>query len=51
VPSKAIDAALRGGVSRNGVAGALFTQVLPVFDERVVALYGGFELGLSTGLS
>jgi hypothetical protein len=25
---------------------ALFTQVLPFYDERVVALYGAFERGL-----
>jgi len=33
------------------VAGALFTQTLPFFDERVVALYGAFERGLYAGLA
>lgn len=33
------------------VAGALFTQVLPFYDERVVALYGEFERGLYAGLA
>jgi CubicO group peptidase (beta-lactamase class C family) len=33
------------------VTGALFTQVLPFFDERVVALYGEFERGLYAGLA
>ena len=32
------------------IAGALFTQILPFFDERVVALYGEFERGLYGGL-
>ena len=32
------------------VTGALFTQVLPFFDKRVVALYGAFERGLYSGL-
>jgi CubicO group peptidase (beta-lactamase class C family) len=30
--------------------GALFTQILPFYDERVVALYGDFERGLYSGL-
>jgi len=47
----AIDAALHGGVSRNDVAGALFTQGLPFYDERVVALYGAFERELYAGLA
>jgi CubicO group peptidase (beta-lactamase class C family) len=33
------------------VTGALFTQILPFFDERVVALYGEFERGLYAGLA
>jgi hypothetical protein len=33
------------------VTGALFTQVLPFYDERVVALYGPFERGLYAGLA
>jgi methyl acetate hydrolase len=33
------------------VTGALFTQILPFYDERVVALYGAFERGLYRGLS
>jgi methyl acetate hydrolase len=32
------------------VTGALFTQILPFYDERVVALYGDFERGLYAGL-
>lgn len=32
------------------VAGALFTQVRPFFDDRVVSLYGTFESGLYQGL-
>ncbi|HMG50167.1 MAG TPA: serine hydrolase domain-containing protein [Inquilinus sp.] len=32
------------------VAGGLFTQILPFFDDRVVALYGDFENGLYRGL-
>jgi hypothetical protein len=28
------------------VTGALFTQILPFYDDRVVALYGAFERGL-----
>jgi CubicO group peptidase (beta-lactamase class C family) len=32
------------------VTGALFTQILPFYDERVVALYGAFERGLYRGL-
>jgi methyl acetate hydrolase len=32
------------------VTGALFTQILPFFDDRVVALYGEFERGLYRGL-
>src|ERR1700704_2311374 len=33
------------------VTGAMFTQVLPFYDERVVALYGEFERGLYAGLA
>jgi methyl acetate hydrolase len=33
------------------VTGALFTQVLSFFDDRVVALYGAFERGLRAGLA
>ena len=33
------------------VTGALFTQMLPSFDEPVVALYGAFERGLYAGLA
>lgn len=33
------------------VTGALFTQVLPFYDERVVALYGAFERTLYAGLA
>jgi hypothetical protein len=32
------------------VTGALFTQILPFFDARVVSLYGKFERGLYRGL-
>jgi CubicO group peptidase (beta-lactamase class C family) len=32
------------------VTGGLFTQILPFFDDRVVALYGEFENGLYRGL-
>jgi CubicO group peptidase (beta-lactamase class C family) len=32
------------------VTGALFTQILPFYDERVVALYGEFESGLYRSL-
>jgi methyl acetate hydrolase len=32
------------------VTGALFTQILPFFDARVVSLYGEFERGLYRGL-
>ena len=32
------------------VTGALFTQILPFYDDRVVALYGAFERGLYRGL-
>ena len=32
------------------VTGALFTQVLPFYDDRVVTLYGQFESGLYRGL-
>jgi methyl acetate hydrolase len=32
------------------VTGALFTQMLPFFDARVVSLYGEFERGLYRGL-
>jgi hypothetical protein len=33
------------------VTGTLFTQILPFFDERIVALYGEFERGLHAGLA
>jgi CubicO group peptidase (beta-lactamase class C family) len=33
------------------VAGVLFTQVQPFFDDRVIALYGAFERGLYDGLA
>jgi hypothetical protein len=33
------------------VTGTLFTQVLPFYDERVVALYGAVERGLTAGLA
>jgi hypothetical protein len=32
------------------VIGALFAQILPFYDDRVVALYGAFERGLYWGL-
>jgi methyl acetate hydrolase len=32
------------------VTGAMFTQILPFYDDRVVALYGDFESGLYHGL-
>jgi methyl acetate hydrolase len=32
------------------VTGALFTQVLPFYDARIVSLYGAFERGLYRGL-
>jgi methyl acetate hydrolase len=32
------------------VTGALFTQILPFYDDRVAALYGAFEHGLYRGL-
>lgn len=32
------------------VTGAMFTQVLPFFDARVISLYGEFERGLYHGL-
>lgn len=32
------------------VTGAMFTQILPFYDDRVVALYGDFENGLYHGL-
>jgi methyl acetate hydrolase len=32
------------------VAGAMFTQILPFYDARVVELYGQFEQGLYRGL-
>lgn len=32
------------------VTGALFTQILPFYDARVVALYGAFERGLYRGV-
>jgi len=35
----------------NKVAGALFTQMLPFFDDRVVALYGDFERTLYRALN
>jgi methyl acetate hydrolase len=34
----------------SNVTGALFTQILPFYDDRVVALYGAFERGLYRGL-
>ena len=33
------------------VTGALFTQILPFYDPRVVELYGQFEEGLYGGLA
>jgi len=33
------------------VTGAFFTQTLPFYDERVVALYGAFERGVYAGLA
>jgi CubicO group peptidase (beta-lactamase class C family) len=33
------------------VTGAMFTQLLPFYDTRVVDLYGAFERGLYTGLA
>jgi CubicO group peptidase (beta-lactamase class C family) len=33
------------------VTGALFTQILPFYDQRVVDLYGQFEEGLYRGLA
>ena len=33
------------------VTGAMFTQLLPYYDTRVVELYGAFEHGLYTGLT
>ena len=33
------------------VTGALFTQILPFCDERIIALYGEFERGLYAGLA
>ena len=33
------------------VTGALFTQILPFYEERVVALYAAFERGLYAGLA
>jgi methyl acetate hydrolase len=36
---------------RRAVTGALFTQILPFYDDRVVALYGDFERELYAGLS
>jgi methyl acetate hydrolase len=32
------------------VTGALFTKILPFYDDRIVALYGAFERGLYRGL-
>jgi len=33
------------------VSGTLFTQILPFYDDRVVALYGAVERGLYAGLA
>ena len=33
------------------LTGAMFTQLLPFYDARVVDLYGAFERGLYTGLA
>jgi hypothetical protein len=33
------------------VTGAIFTQILPFYDPKVVALYGAFERELYAGLS
>lgn len=33
------------------VTGSIFTQLLPFYDDRVVALYGDFERGLYDGLA
>jgi CubicO group peptidase (beta-lactamase class C family) len=33
------------------VTGALFTQILPFYDDRVVALYADFERGLYRGMA
>ena len=33
------------------VTGAMFTQLLPFYDARVVDLYGAFERGLYAGLA
>ena len=33
------------------VTGAIFTQLLPFYDARVVELYGAFERGLYSGLA
>jgi hypothetical protein len=33
------------------LAGAMFTQLLPFYDARVVDLYGAFERGLYSGLT
>jgi methyl acetate hydrolase len=35
---------------RKKITGAMFTQILPFYDDRVVALYGDFESGLYHGL-
>lgn len=35
----------------NRVTGALFTQILPFYDDRVVSLYGTFERGIYQGLA
>jgi CubicO group peptidase (beta-lactamase class C family) len=36
--------------SEKDVTGALFTQVRPFYDDRIVSLYGEFESGLYRGL-
>jgi hypothetical protein len=33
------------------LTGAMFTQLLPFYDARVVDLYGAFERGLYTGFA
>ncbi|WP_431112693.1 hypothetical protein [Variovorax paradoxus] len=33
------------------VTGAVFTQLLPFYDARMVELFGAFERGLYTGLA
>jgi hypothetical protein len=37
--------------SAEDVTGAFFTQILPFYDARTVALYGEFERGLYAGLA